>query len=187
MENPTLYEILEVSEDASPQDLRASHRRLMRRLHPDMPTGDPQRAALVNDAWVRLSDPAGRASYDLALRYERERCGSEADDQASGASETEDAESWDDGWGAVSGDGDDAPRDLFEETPDQDETEPPPGDDETDATGGDAEPDVPGWGAPIEDAPHDAPSAAARGASPRTAAAGPAAASPCSAGRAEHG
>lgn len=73
---------------------------------------------------------------------------------------SEDAESWDgpwdDGWGAVSGDEDDAPQDLFEETPDQGETEPPPGD-EADATGGDAEPGMPGWGAPIEDAPHDAP------------------------------
>lgn len=40
----------------------------------------------------------------------------------------EDAESWGgpwhDGWGAVSGDEDDAPQDLFEETPDQDETDP---------------------------------------------------------------
>ena len=73
---------------------------------------------------------------------------------------SEDAESWDgpwdDGWGAVSGDEDDAPQDLFEETPDQGETEAPPGD-EADATGGDAEPGMPGWGAPIEDAPHDAP------------------------------
>ena len=73
---------------------------------------------------------------------------------------SEDAESWDgpwdDGWGAVSGDEDGAPQDLFEETPDQGETEPPPGD-EADATGGDAEPGMPGWGAPIEDAPHDAP------------------------------
>lgn len=73
---------------------------------------------------------------------------------------SEDTESWDgpwdDGWGAVSGDEDDAPQDLFEETPDQGETEPPPGD-EADATGGDAEPGMPGWGAPIEDAPHDAP------------------------------
>lgn len=73
---------------------------------------------------------------------------------------SEDAESWgdpwDDGWEAVSGDEDDAPQDLFQETPDQGETEPPPGD-EADATGGDAEPGMPGWGAPIEDAPHDAP------------------------------
>lgn len=64
----------------------------------------------------------------------------------------EDAESWGgpwhDGWGAVSGDEDDAPQDLFEETPDQDETEPPPGDEETNATGGDVEPGMPGWGAP---------------------------------------
>lgn len=162
MSTPTLYEILEVSEDASLPELRAAHRRLMRQLHPDMPTGDPQRAALVNDAWERLSDPADRASYDLMLRYERGRGASETDDEAWGSPETEDAEAWDepwdDGWGAVSGDEDDAPQDLFDEA--TDETGPPPGDDESDATDDDAEPGVPGWGAPIEDAPQDAQPAA---------------------------
>lgn len=89
---------------------------------------------------------------------------------------SEDAESWDgpwdDGWGAVSGDEDDAPQDLFEETPDQGETEPQPGD-EADATGGDAEPGMSGWGAPIEDAPHDAPPTAPLRRTPPSRASGP--------------
>jgi molecular chaperone DnaJ len=61
-----LYEILGVTRDASPQEIKASYRRLARELHPDV-NGDPasqERFKEITGAYEILSDPAKRQRYD---------------------------------------------------------------------------------------------------------------------------
>lgn len=63
------YEVLLVHPDAPLEIIRSSYRTLMQslRVHPDL-GGDTQRAALVNEAYAVLSDPATRAEYDRRRR-----------------------------------------------------------------------------------------------------------------------
>ncbi|MBO0704355.1 MAG: right-handed parallel beta-helix repeat-containing protein [Candidatus Dormibacteraeota bacterium] len=69
MERRTHYETLEVSESASLEVLRAAHRALVKRYHPDVgEEADPERMKLINEAWEVLSDPERRAAYDASLR-----------------------------------------------------------------------------------------------------------------------
>ena len=60
----TLYDVLGVAPDAPVGALRAAHRERVRRLHPDLATGDGAAMVAVNEAWEVLSDPARRAAYD---------------------------------------------------------------------------------------------------------------------------
>ena len=61
------YRLLHVQPDAPVEIVRASYRTLMStlRAHPDL-GGDHERAALLNEAYAVLSDPARRAAYDAA-------------------------------------------------------------------------------------------------------------------------
>ncbi|HYE79541.1 MAG TPA: J domain-containing protein [bacterium] len=62
---PDYYAILEVPADADASQIRSSHKRLLKRFHPDRnPEIDPRRMALVNAAYEVLSDPTKRAEYD---------------------------------------------------------------------------------------------------------------------------
>jgi molecular chaperone DnaJ len=61
-----LYEILGVPRDASPEQIKASYRRLARELHPDV-NGDPadqERFKEIAGAYEILSDPSKRQRYD---------------------------------------------------------------------------------------------------------------------------
>jgi hypothetical protein len=62
------YRILHVDRDAPPAVIKASYRALMQQMkvHPDL-GGDAAAAALVNEAYATLSDPARRAAYDRTL------------------------------------------------------------------------------------------------------------------------
>jgi DnaJ-class molecular chaperone len=62
------YRILHVERDAPLAVIQASYRTLMLKLgvHPDL-GGDPAEAAVVNEAFATLSDPARRAAYDRTL------------------------------------------------------------------------------------------------------------------------
>ncbi len=62
------YRILQVQPEAAPQVIKASYRALMgtARLHPDL-GGDHEAAALINEAYAVLSDPARRQAYDRTL------------------------------------------------------------------------------------------------------------------------
>lgn len=64
------YRILHVQPDAPAEILRSSYRALMRHLeiHPDR-GGDHWNAALVNEAYEVLSDPARRAAYDELIDF----------------------------------------------------------------------------------------------------------------------
>ena len=63
------YRILHVQPEAPGAVITASYRAMMSklRLHPDL-GGDTAGAALINEAYAVLSDPAKRASYDQKLQ-----------------------------------------------------------------------------------------------------------------------
>jgi hypothetical protein len=63
----TLYEVLGVAASASAEALRAAHRERVRRLHPDVASGDAAAMRTINEAWAVLSDPQRRAAYDRSL------------------------------------------------------------------------------------------------------------------------
>lgn len=67
-EKRNYYEVLHVSPDAPVEIIRGSYRTLMQQLkhHPDL-GGDTVTAALINEAYAVLSDPARRAEYDTRL------------------------------------------------------------------------------------------------------------------------
>ena len=61
------YEILGVSRDASPDDIKRAYRRLARQWHPDVNAGDPEaeeRFKELNKAYSVLIDPEKRQRYD---------------------------------------------------------------------------------------------------------------------------
>lgn len=64
------YELLHVQPDAPTEVIRSSYRALMQKLkmHPDL-GGDQQEAALVNEAYAILTDPAARQKYDASLAF----------------------------------------------------------------------------------------------------------------------
>lgn len=67
----TYYEILEVSELASPETIQAAYRSLSKRYHPDnKKTGNVERFKIINEANETLVSK--RVEYDEALRAERE-------------------------------------------------------------------------------------------------------------------
>ena len=78
----TYYEILGVPPNASPQELKAAHRRLLRQAHPDM-GGSAALLDLINEAYDILGDPDRRAQYDSSLRNDREDPASRARRSAS--------------------------------------------------------------------------------------------------------
>lgn len=78
----TLYSVLGVAEDVSPDDLRRAWRETARRLHPDLHPNDEdavERFKAASAAWETLGDADRRAEYDAWLADERQpkcaRCG----------------------------------------------------------------------------------------------------------------
>lgn len=70
----TLYEALGVTQDASSEEIKKAHRKVMRVYHPDIYSGSredaEQMSAYINRAYATLSDPQERAAYDAFLRGE---------------------------------------------------------------------------------------------------------------------
>ncbi len=66
----TLYDIFEVSPDASPETIRNAYKSLVQRHHPDKNQGDPHAEEVlkaINFAYGVLSDPMKRLAYDASL------------------------------------------------------------------------------------------------------------------------
>lgn len=66
----TLYETLEVTEDATASEINQAYRRLARKWHPDVNSSREAHDRMVelNFAKEVLTDPAKRAEYDASLR-----------------------------------------------------------------------------------------------------------------------
>lgn len=69
------YEILGVSQDASPEEIRSAYLKLAHRYHPDKTGGDKaaeEKLKAVNEAYDTLKKPDKRKRYDEELRGPRE-------------------------------------------------------------------------------------------------------------------
>lgn len=65
------YRVLQVSPDASSEEIKQAYRRLARQYHPDLNPGDREAEARfkeINEAYEVLSDPRARQVYDRATR-----------------------------------------------------------------------------------------------------------------------
>ncbi len=88
------YEILHVQPDAPTEIIRSSYRTMMQRLrmHPDL-GGDSEHAAVLNEAYATLMEPANRAAYDESRQRKDSPRQQQAESAASSpASETAPAE-----------------------------------------------------------------------------------------------
>lgn len=75
----SLYEILEVSPNASAPVIKAAYRCLAQQFHPDRNPGDQvcaERLSLINQAYAVLGDPLQRARYDERTGIRSDRRGS---------------------------------------------------------------------------------------------------------------
>ncbi len=66
----TLYDVLEVSQRASPIVVKAAYRSLAQSLHPDKNSGTQaagERLTEINNAYAVVSDAAKRLKYDRTL------------------------------------------------------------------------------------------------------------------------
>src|SRR5947209_3327550 len=57
------YEILELPAGAPDAEVRTARKRLLRRYHPDLPTGDLRRTQMITAAADLLLDPVRRTGY----------------------------------------------------------------------------------------------------------------------------
>jgi len=65
------YEILEVTADASSEDIKRAYRRLARQHHPDVNPNDPTaegRFKEVAEAYATLGNPVKRRAYDASRK-----------------------------------------------------------------------------------------------------------------------
>ena len=74
----TLYEVLEVSENASKEIIEKAYKVLAKRYHPDLQTEQNKKEAekkmkQINEAYEVLSDEAKRKEYDLKLAEEKQQ------------------------------------------------------------------------------------------------------------------
>ena len=78
MKKDTLYEILEVSENASAEVIEKAYKVLVKKYHPDLQVEEEKQLAekkmkQINEAYEILGDETKRKEYDLKLKQEREK------------------------------------------------------------------------------------------------------------------
>ncbi len=85
------YEVLEVPQGATPEEIKKAYRRMARRYHPDLNPGDPQaeeQFKLVGEAYEVLSDPERRSEYEEFSHYWRQQGFRERSPVGTGATQT---------------------------------------------------------------------------------------------------
>lgn len=70
-EQQSLYDILGVAPDATPEEIKAAHRAAVKRTHPDTNPGGAEAFQAVDKAYRILSDEQSRAFYDQTGRVDR--------------------------------------------------------------------------------------------------------------------
>lgn len=81
----TLYSVLRVPENASPEEIKQAYRRLVKLWHPDLHPDDmsaEKRMAEINEAYTVLSDPAKKWKYDDALSRKRSQLRAKQEEQS---------------------------------------------------------------------------------------------------------
>ena len=58
------YETLNVSKDATPEEIKKSYRKLVKEHHPDKTGGDDSKFKQISEAYETLSDPVKKEQYD---------------------------------------------------------------------------------------------------------------------------
>lgn len=69
---PTHYEVLDVDQNASEQEIKKSYRKLSLQYHPDRNGGDAtatEKYKQINEAYEILSDPQKREQYNMELKF----------------------------------------------------------------------------------------------------------------------
>ncbi|QZX49147.1 J domain-containing protein [Mycoplasma sp. E35C] len=69
----TLYELLEVSENATLSEIKASYKKLAKKYHPDVNKDGHDKFVQINNAYSILSDEEQRLKYDLMLQNENSK------------------------------------------------------------------------------------------------------------------
>jgi curved DNA-binding protein len=62
------YETLNVSKDATPEEIKKSYRKLVKEHHPDKTGGDDSKFKQISEAYETLSDPVKKEQYDNKSR-----------------------------------------------------------------------------------------------------------------------
>ena len=63
------YDILNISKDASVDEIKKSYRALSLQYHPDRETGSTEKFQEINQAYEVLSDPQKRQQYNMELQF----------------------------------------------------------------------------------------------------------------------
>lgn len=81
MEFKDYYSVLEVSPDATPEEIKRAYRKLARKTHPDLNPGPDAEAAFkdASEAYEVLKDPETRAEYDAMRKGGRGPAGGAQD------------------------------------------------------------------------------------------------------------
>lgn len=68
------YEILQVDDEATQEDIKKSYQQLILKHHPDKNQGNIELFIKIDEAYKVLKEPAARKEYDSKRFHESDRC-----------------------------------------------------------------------------------------------------------------